>query len=82
MTTFRTIMSPAEAAQNCMNAIADPNADVMDIAGYYAEMIVRSGGMDFYPRVNRAIIERWSPSALKRIKRAAWKMAEAGDVLP
>jgi len=47
--------------------------DIVAIA--YAFALVSSEEVD-WPKVNKAIIERWSVSALEYIKTKAWKMIE------
>jgi hypothetical protein len=47
-----------------------------DVAITYALALRDRDNVD-WPRVNAAIVERWSLSGLKRIKRVAWKKAEA-----
>jgi hypothetical protein len=45
-----------------------------DVAADYAASLVY-GKREDWATINMAIIERWSPSGLKWIKREAWKLA-------
>lgn len=51
-------------------------ADRDDVALTYAFALRQAGEID-WPLVNRAILDRWSLSALKHIKERAWKLVEA-----
>jgi hypothetical protein len=42
-----------------------------EIAKTYALALRKQGDVD-WPRINRAIIERWSRTGLERIKKLAW----------
>jgi hypothetical protein len=58
-----------------LQEIADPRMKREDVALTYA-FALRQGGVD-WPTVNKAIVARWSLSALKWIKTRAWKLVEA-----
>jgi hypothetical protein len=62
------------AQDNLLAAIADPHASQRDIAGFYSDALFVAG-VD-WPTVNRAILSRYKPSGLARIKQMAWRMAE------
>lgn len=51
--------------------VADPVMTQRDVTVSYAFAIRQ--GADF-GRINRAILSRWKPSGLDRIKRKAWAM--------
>lgn len=55
--------------------IADKRITRDDVALTYA-FGIRQGDPIDWPKVNKAIIERWSMSALKYIKTEAWAYAE------
>lgn len=55
-----------------LREIADPVMTRDDVALTYAFALVHQEGVDF-PRVNRAILERWSMAALHYVKGKAWK---------
>lgn len=65
-----------------MREIADTRMTRDDVALTYA-FGIRSRGQSNtidWPAVNRAIMDRWSLSALKYIKEKAWKLVEASGV--
>lgn len=55
-----------------LREIADPEMKRADVALTYAFGLRQQDEVD-WPKVNRAIIARWSMSALKWIKERAWK---------
>lgn len=59
-----------------MKVRAERAAAEEEVAQDYARKIV--GGLDIvdWHQVNRDIIDRWSMSALHRIKRRAWQIVE------
>ena len=57
-----------------LREIADTRLTRDDVALTYAFAIRQQAGMD-WPVVNRAVVERWSLSALRYIKERAWKLA-------
>lgn len=60
-----------------LDTISDSFAHRRDVARCYAACIRYEAPVD-WTLVNKAIVERWSESALAWIKRAAWKhVAEA-----
>lgn len=63
--------------------ISHPRATRDAVAGTYAilllEMRDRRAEYD-WPKINAAILEKWSPSGLEYIKRSAWKQAHLGTV--
>lgn len=48
-----------------------------DIAETYSYILRTKGTRWDYRKVNQAIIDKWSPTALKYIKEKAWKLVEA-----
>jgi hypothetical protein len=58
-----------------MEEIANPRMKRNNVATTYALAIQSSQETD-WPRVNQAIIRRWSQSALTYIKERAWKIVE------
>jgi hypothetical protein len=60
-----------------LGEIADPKFKRAQVATTYA-LCLRSSERDRidWGKVNRAILDRWSPAALKWIKERAWKIAE------
>lgn len=58
--------------------IVDKRMTRDDVALTYAFAIRQQDEVDF-PTVNRAIIERWSLSALKYIKTAAWRRVTSDE---
>lgn len=52
-----------------LDLIADKRNKQADIARRYATEIKGNRPADEYGEINRAIVERWSRSGLKRIKR-------------
>jgi hypothetical protein len=58
------------------NLVLDSVSDVFttrdDVALTYALALRTNANTDWH-KINAAIIERWSPSALEYIKRKAWK---------
>ena len=70
------MMTPKLAEANCLAAIADPKVRRDQVAVCYADMIRYCPAGDRWGTVNRAIMARWSPSALNRIKRLAWKIVK------
>lgn len=60
-----------------LEEIADKRLKREDVALSYA-FAIRQGEKLDWRKINEAIIERWSPSALKWIKTRAWKIAGHG----
>ena len=60
-----------------LDEIASPGVTRRMVALTYAFAIYSSerNTVD-WPRVNRAIMDRWSPYAMEWIKREAWKLVE------
>ena len=56
--------------------IGDQRIHQSEVADAYAMALVSSEATD-WPKVNRAIIDRWSLAGLKRVKRLAWKVTPA-----
>jgi len=54
-----------------MQEIADKRVKRRSVAMTYA-FAIRSSEKTDWPKVNQAIINRWSPSALNWIKKQAW----------
>lgn len=64
----------SNAEELILGEIADPNMTRDAVAVTYAFMLWQRQGHDYdWRRVNRAIMERWSLSALEYIKGKAWK---------
>ena len=55
-----------------LREVADPRMKRDDVALTYAFALRQPGEVD-WAKVNHAIIDRWSLSALKYIKEQAWK---------
>lgn len=55
-----------------LSEIADKRMKREDVALSYA-LALRAGGDLDWPAINRAIVDRWSISALKWIKEYAWR---------
>lgn len=64
---------------DCEDAILGEIADKAftrdSIAQTYAFCLISDEKIDF-PKINRAIVERWSRNALVYIKEKAWKLVE------
>ena len=60
-----------------LQEIADKKFDRDNVAITYAFCIDSSEKSDF-SKINRAIVDRWSRSALQYIKKEAWKLKEIG----
>lgn len=58
-----------------MQEIADKRISRDSVAYTYAFAIVANEDINF-GRINRAIVDRWSKSALKYIKTKAWRLVE------
>lgn len=58
-----------------LGEIADPRMKRNDVAATYAFAIRQRDEVDFAV-VNRAIVDRWSLSALTYIKERAWRLVE------
>ena len=58
-----------------LEEIADKRLKREDVAMSYAFAIRQEAQLD-WPKVNKAIIDRWGPPALKWIKSRAWKLAK------
>lgn len=66
----------ADPERVLLEEIADPRMKRADVAASYALALKTPDEVD-WKKVNAAIIERWSLSALKWIKTRAWKTAES-----
>jgi hypothetical protein len=70
------VLSNCEAA--LLQEIADPRMKQADVASTYGLALLSSERDQIdWSKVNAAIMARWSQSGLLRIKKAAWKLAEA-----
>jgi hypothetical protein len=67
----------ADTTNTLLREIADPHMKRNDVAQTYALALCSSWETD-WGQVNRAIIERWSKSALIYIKERAWKIVRDG----
>ena len=74
---FELMMTPANSLANCLAAVGDKTVRRDQMAVVYEDLILacHAGGNEF-GIVNRAIVQRWSPYALNRIKRLAWKRVQ------
>lgn len=70
--------------RNAMNAVADKAVKREVMASFYADCLIAearrtpgSVGID-WPKLNNAIIARWSTSAFMFIKELAWREAKTG----
>jgi hypothetical protein len=58
----------------------DRVAEEEEVARVYAKALLkRDHPTWFWPDMNRAIIERWSVTALRRVKNRAWEIATRGE---
>lgn len=57
-----------------LSEIADKRMPRKTVAITYAFLMAQKGGAADWPKINIAIRERWSPSALDWIKKKAWKI--------
>ena len=73
---WETIKNRPNVTATLTNAIANPGITRRYIAGLYAISLRLDFGQTDWETVNHAIIERWSLSALKRIKKLAWQAIE------
>lgn len=48
-----------------------------DVARTYSILLQKATPLATFVKINKAIIKRWSPSALRWIKEQAWKIARA-----
>lgn len=67
-------MKASEAQGELLRRVGDKSMTRDDVAGAYANCL-QAAGLVNWPVVNRAIIARWSESALHYIKDEAWKRA-------
>lgn len=65
-----------------MNEIADKVFTRKDVAATYSILLQKETPTETLAKVNRAIIDRWSPAALRWVKEQAWKQANASVVTP
>jgi len=71
-----------DVEERILREIADPRMKRRDVALTYAFGVRQTGAVYGtteqidWPKVNRAIIDRWSLSALKWIKEEAWAYVE------
>lgn len=63
----------ADPEGQLMEEIADPKMTRRQVALTYGLAIRGGCSRVDWPKVNRAIVARWSPSALEWIKAFAWK---------
>ncbi len=68
--TFVTLVDPQGHLER---EIADKRMTRDDVKMTYAFALLTPGEVD-WPKVNHAIIDRWSFSALKYIKDGAWRL--------
>lgn len=67
-------MRAQDAQGELLRRVGDSSMTRDDVAGAYANCLQASGFVN-WPVVNRAIITRWSESALHYVKDEAWKRA-------
>lgn len=60
-----------------MNEIEGEGFTRKDVARTYSYLLQTETPHDQFAEINRAIIKRWSPSALRWIKEQAWKIAKS-----
>ena len=65
------MLTPLIAAKRCTVTKAD-------VAEWYAELLMHRPNTN-WEYVNQAIIDAWSVTALKAIKRDAWKLVRTND---
>lgn len=68
-------MRARDAQGEALRRIGDKSMTRDDVAGAYANCL-QAAGFVHWPALNRAIINRWSESALGYIKDEAWKRTE------
>lgn len=73
MSTTEFRMELADCTATLLREIADRRATQRDVAVTYLWARASSEPTD-WPRVNRAIMDRWSPSGLVRLKRIAERL--------
>lgn len=66
-----------DAERVLLEEIADQRCKQADVALTYALAMVSNEHVD-WSRVNHLIMNRWSLSGLKRVKKLAWKLLEGG----
>ncbi len=67
----------ASLEDHLYEAIGDPKATRDDVAALYALGLRRSVIEESnWAKINQAIIDRWSMSALRYVKEKAWKLVE------
>jgi len=66
------IVELADCTSTLLAEIGNRKMTRSDVAVTY-RLALRSSSPTDWAAVNRAIVERWSSSALKRIKRLAWR---------
>lgn len=64
------------AHQAILDAVARRESTQLTIAAEYARAILSGGDGVDWPLVNDAILKRYKPSALPRIKRLAWALCQ------
>jgi len=64
---------------NILNAAKAKGVTQADFASLYADciMALRTGKIAAFAAVNSALLKRYKPSSLERIKREAWKIVNA-----
>ena len=76
------ILNWTDPEKQMLDEIADPAMGEKDIIINYGALIILTGYGEpdsriNFAKINDAIVNRWSKTARDRIKRAAWKEAEA-----
>ena len=59
--------------------IEDERRTQRDVCALYAVALRMNFGQTDYGAINKAIVQRWSMSGLKAIKRRAWRAVEEAD---
>jgi hypothetical protein len=72
MTAETTVIRLADPQGQLLEEIADPKMTRRQVALTYRLALLDQDAVD-WPTVNRAIVARWSLSALNWIKQFAWK---------
>lgn len=64
-----------------MHELEDGVSTRKDVAQTYSILLQKNTPLETFVEINKAIITRWSPSALRWIKEQAWKMAKAESLV-
>jgi len=78
----RQLPMPLDACEKCIShMLKDKKTTIAEIAFPYSMTIIAHEDFGDIKSINRAIINRWSMTALEKIKKQAWAILKSRDTV-